>query len=313
MQILPDGTVKIQNSATKEEKIIKPEELPNYGIPYSKYQTEKNAYNESILNKPPQTAAEQKNQSAYKGSLGLLDVLEQNFSNAKGGEYTGAGALIAGTKKNIAGKLNIDKAAGIYNREKSGFTANLKTITGDTGVMTQKDYERIESLLPKFTDDPEMAAQFFKDMRQVIANKFGGEVSQSKYQMPEIKGGLLAAVAPQTAKMVKTTMNLPQIVDKVSEEAQQKGLFGKPSRELEQLAGGNALERTLMTQGAAGEVATPLMIASIIKKSLPTIFNPRGTISASRDVLAEKASETSKKISAKPIVDEINKYIEKDP
>ena len=137
------------------------------------------------------SAAESKNKSAYQGAVGLLDVLEQNYTAAKGGEFSGIGAIPGGIGKNIAGALNLDKPAGIYNRQKSGFTANLKTITGDTGVMTEKDYARIESLLPKFTDDPEMATQFFKDMRQIIANKFAGETTESKYQRPELRGGAL--------------------------------------------------------------------------------------------------------------------------
>jgi hypothetical protein len=315
MQILPDGTVKIKNSATGEEKIVKPDELPNYGVPYTKYQAEKNAYNESVLNQPAQTATEVKNQSAYKGATGLLDVLEQNFTAAKGGEYTGMGALVAGTKKNIAGKLNLDKPAGIYNREKSGFTANLKTITGDTGVMTEKDYARIESLLPKFTDDPEMATQFFKDMRQIIANKFGGQPTESKYQLPEVKGGLLAAVAPNVSNMFKSVGNLPKIVDLSVKEAKEKGLLGAPSPELLSLitpgskpeefddnralnALKSAWKTTTTSQGAAGEVATPLMIGSAIKNALPTILNPRATLSAARNTLAEEASkDTSKMIS----------------
>ena len=44
MRILPDGTVEIRNKRTGETKIVQPNELPNFGIPYSKFKTELDAF-----------------------------------------------------------------------------------------------------------------------------------------------------------------------------------------------------------------------------------------------------------------------------
>lgn len=48
MRILQDGTVEIRNKKTGATKVIQPDELPNYGISYSKYQAEKEAYDTVI-------------------------------------------------------------------------------------------------------------------------------------------------------------------------------------------------------------------------------------------------------------------------
>ena len=44
MRILPDGTVEIRNKKTGQTKIVSPQDLPNYGIPYSKFETELTAF-----------------------------------------------------------------------------------------------------------------------------------------------------------------------------------------------------------------------------------------------------------------------------
>lgn len=48
MRILEDGTVEIKNKKTGATKIIQPDEVPNYGIPYSTYQKEKEAFDTVI-------------------------------------------------------------------------------------------------------------------------------------------------------------------------------------------------------------------------------------------------------------------------
>jgi hypothetical protein len=229
---------------------------------------------------PAGSTTDVKNEMAYRSSLGLLQALEENYTNAKGGEYTGLGALVAGTKKNIAGQLNLDKAAGIYNREKKGFTANLKTITGDVGVMTQKDYERIESLLPKFTDDPEMAAKFFQDMRDIIANKFQGTPTKSEYVRPEVKGGLLQSVLPGISDLYKQEVET-QKTDNPLQTAMRAGFpllqildpLGISGREKTNAIGYNP------TGGrAAGEVLSILGGADIAKSGInkaKTLLSPK--------------------------------------
>ncbi len=56
MQILQDGTVQIRNKTTGATKIVNPSDLPNYGIPYTKYKAELDAYRASVLGENPKQA-----------------------------------------------------------------------------------------------------------------------------------------------------------------------------------------------------------------------------------------------------------------
>lgn len=91
MQFLPDGTVRIQNSATKEQKVVKPDELPNYGISYQRYQDEYNAYNEMQGGAPATIRNEQakeklKTTLSAESARSVLDVLNKKST----GELTGS-------------------------------------------------------------------------------------------------------------------------------------------------------------------------------------------------------------------------------
>lgn len=48
MQILPDGRVSIKNFLTKEERVVNPEDLPQYGISMDTYNSLKSAYKPSV-------------------------------------------------------------------------------------------------------------------------------------------------------------------------------------------------------------------------------------------------------------------------
>lgn len=86
MTILPDGTVQIRNKQSGETKTVKPEELPNYGISYSDYQTQYNAFNE-LNGGAPKAARDQaakdtiKKQATAKSATNLLDTVS-NGGNA---------------------------------------------------------------------------------------------------------------------------------------------------------------------------------------------------------------------------------------
>src|SRR3990167_5912076 len=64
------------------------------------------------------TAAEQKNADAFNSVEQLVSTLEKRYSEAKGGEYSGMGAIIGGAKKNIAGAIGLNDPARIYNSER---------------------------------------------------------------------------------------------------------------------------------------------------------------------------------------------------
>jgi hypothetical protein len=156
-----------------------------------------------LLSPEQGNADQRKNQVSFNATQSLVNTLEQRFSQAKGGEYSGLGALIGGTRKNLSAKLGLDDPAKVYNAEKEGFAATLKQLTGDTGVLTDQDYARLSKLLPSFTDSAEVAKAKFGDLRKQMASRFGGVAAQSQYVQPEQKGGALAALFPSTAEYLR--------------------------------------------------------------------------------------------------------------
>lgn len=81
MRILPDGTVEIRNKRSGETKVIKPDELPNYGISYSNYAKEAQAFAsvggkaEGIVT--PLSEHDQKKADAEKVKKDIIDTAKQ--------------------------------------------------------------------------------------------------------------------------------------------------------------------------------------------------------------------------------------------
>ena len=149
------------------------------------------------------TATGLKNIQSATAAENFVKNLEQSFMASKGGEYSGMGARLSGAKKNIMGMLGLDTNAKVYNDARKGFAATLKTLTGDSGVMTEPDYERLAGLLPSLGATPEEAMQKFEQLRSQITAKFGGQESKTEYVAPENKGGLLSAVLPGLSGLYK--------------------------------------------------------------------------------------------------------------
>ena len=217
IRINEDGTVRIARKSGRDPIDVKPEELGKYNPDliedYNKIKTQQEIFSaggetEFKKQQEKKSSAEQKRVGAFQATTGLVGELEKAFTEAKGGEYTGLGAIIGGTKKNIAGALNLDTKARVYNRIREGFTAALKELTGDVGVLTDKDYERIANLLPKFTDDPAVAKDLLNVLRSQLSAKFGGEKTTTQYVQPEVKGGAIAATVPGLTEAYKNQQEL---------------------------------------------------------------------------------------------------------
>ena len=87
MKILPDGTVEIRNKKTGQAKVVQPNDLPSYGIPYSEFETQlksfKNIGGETTISSPESQKV--KDAKVVKEELvgkaqGLLDVLDAGKS-----------------------------------------------------------------------------------------------------------------------------------------------------------------------------------------------------------------------------------------
>lgn len=190
MQIQPDGTVKIDrkvNGRVVESKVVKPEDLPNYGISYTEYKTQKDAYEslqsgESKILKDTQDKELAKNQIAAESAKGVLTAL-QDRGNKEGLNtaisdfnskiaFGEGGKAVSGVEKSLlSGKLvnqethnpNIlQRTAGFF----TGTTPNPTTsVTEDEAGIRQKAIAAILRANPK-ADVSQYAAASTPDLVQ---------------------------------------------------------------------------------------------------------------------------------------------------
>lgn len=118
MRFLPDGTVEIKNKAGGETKIVRPEDLPNYGISYDTYNTQKKAYSESVggVSEAVKKVQDSEKQKSIVSAQAARDTLEVLNKRARG--------EIAGNQADDA--LNF--AASEYN-SKRAFGEGGKSLT----------------------------------------------------------------------------------------------------------------------------------------------------------------------------------------
>lgn len=232
--INPDGSVKIYSKTTGQVLDVAPADLPKYNpalvgdyqTMLQKQQTQQKAIDDAakavstgniklsdlptdqraqIVNKvtasggkivEPPTAAELKNKQAIPAITQLINTLEKHYQGANGAESSvPILSNLIGAGKTIAGNLNMNPEAATYNKEKAGFAATLKSLTGDTGVLTDQDYARLSKLLPGLGASPQEAKNLLNDLRSQVSAKFGGNTQQTTIN-PQGKGLLDTVLGP---------------------------------------------------------------------------------------------------------------------
>lgn len=147
-------------------------------------------YQNSLGKEKEMTSAEKTKLDSYNAVNNLITNLESQYQQAGGASFgTGIGARVKGGLTGISGKLGYNDPANVYVREKEGFAATLKSLTGDTGVMTQKDYERLSKLLPSLGSTPQEAQTLLNDLRSQIAAKYGSAITTTTLKPEEKAGG----------------------------------------------------------------------------------------------------------------------------
>lgn len=107
--------------------------------------------------------------------------------------------------------------AKTYDRQKKAFTAQLKKLTGDTGILTNQDYDRLVGALPSFGDSDESAQKAWESF-DAISTEVLGKTSETNYaagrgKTPEeqaqmiAKGGNQAPAMQQTPEGLQMTIN----------------------------------------------------------------------------------------------------------
>ena len=159
------------------------------------------------------STADQKRLDASRSMTNLVGSLEDKAQKAGIGDYSyGPLNRVAGVAKNIGGAVGLNSSAKTYNDQREGFMAALKGLTGDVGILTNQDYERIVKLIPDMGATPEETIQKFNDLRSQLAATFGGKAEKTKVKTPGknvAQAGLDAANA-----LVPNIMAVPDKINK---------------------------------------------------------------------------------------------------
>src|SRR3990167_1542750 len=117
-------------------------------------------------------SAEERKQKQKLSDLGVsLDVLEQNFKQVE------AQGPILGRGAGLISKLTSGAAFGQiadYDALRKGMIGPVaRAISGEVGVLTDRDIARAENLLPKVSDDSKLAQRKLNNLRDLISRKSG--------------------------------------------------------------------------------------------------------------------------------------------
>lgn len=104
----------------------------------------------SVLEAPKPSAAATKAEVQTSSVLSKVGQLGELFSQAGGGQ-----GRIPGAISGVLGKVGANEAAYNYEQFRDSLLAPLaRAVSGEVGVLTDKDIARADGLLPKLTDSP---------------------------------------------------------------------------------------------------------------------------------------------------------------
>lgn len=183
----------------------------------------------------------------------LIKTLEQRYQAGGGGD-TNLGPLtrILGAVKSAGAAAGLNPEAQLYKKEKAGFAATLKKLSGDTGVLTDQDYERLAGLLPGLGSTGAEATGAFEDLRKQVGAKYG-KAEETTYKS---KSGTGATGNDLIDMLLGTSIN---VAKDVGTAAGQKSVAGVQGSQLKALEGARKLEKL------ANETTDPEEKARLLK------------------------------------------------
>lgn len=132
------------------------------------------------------TGPTSKEESAKQGIIGTVDELKKTYNQPlPNGEVpdpsrgdlsygkVGEPSTLASLGANFEILMGRAPDAKTYKRVKDAFTASLKELTGDTGVLTDQDFQRLNNALPNFGDTDESASKAWSAFDNILQQKLG--------------------------------------------------------------------------------------------------------------------------------------------
>src|SRR3990167_3225746 len=103
-----------------------------------------------------------------------LEVLEKNYKQLEvRGRGAGDAALLIA---NLTGGAQFGEVADYESLRKGLIGPVARALSGEVGVLTDRDIARAEQLLPKVTDDPDLARRKLENARELIAKQGGPDI-----------------------------------------------------------------------------------------------------------------------------------------
>lgn len=102
----------------------------------------------------------------------LSNVYNSYFNGGVGGESLAAGRIGGGISNLLAG-LGKNAKVSTYNDLINGTLAGLKSLTGDTGILTDQDAARLAQLLPRVNQTKQEAQLSIKNIDSLLQGKYG--------------------------------------------------------------------------------------------------------------------------------------------
>lgn len=166
---------QVQQPTSELQQLLTPDVVALANLMLSSSEAEKlnKAYEAIEETKPQLTPAENTALVQAQEGLSILSTLKQQYGAVQQEGLTarspGLGRL-GGTSGTIASILQSSPNAAAYDNVKSAFLSKLSRATGERGVLTDRDLERIASAIPGFYDTPETAVKQWDLIEDIISS-----------------------------------------------------------------------------------------------------------------------------------------------
>jgi len=274
--------------------------------------------------RPALTAAEKKATTQFKTLKSNIDILEKNLEQV---EVRGPAAGRLGFISGITGGKVFPEVRDYEALRKSMIAPIARTISGEVGVLTDKDIARAEGMLPKIWEDPGVARRKLSNIRELVSERLGEEPpvrGEAEVAEPGVTGqipstlqkalGLIPPAAGIAAGMIPGLGQIPGVRGAVAGAGYAAG--GRAQQVLREEAPPEARQWGLAgrapTGGEMGQIGSGALMDLLLRGAggLLRKGGLKGVVGKTREKVAKEITE---KVSATKIVKPIEEFIKRHP
>jgi len=216
----------IQERAFREKasQYHSPSEIDAYINKKKGFQQEVSLYSEGKIPFEALTPATQEKYTveAAKSGLGIPATKEENILSKSGAAINELlssfsqipdelkGPVVGRTVKNIPTSDPIRAQAKAYEKARQGLASTIKSVVGESGVLTDKDIERIVGLTPTINQTPEESSAQIEQLKKFLSSQ-GVEVGQELPDLVDTNQSNLSQQPPILAEQTTQQPSLPDL------------------------------------------------------------------------------------------------------